>query len=515
MLKINNKHLKTEGQMKRFITIISILTFIFSTYSQIPNRGLVCYFPFEGDKKDYCNNLTKVLPVKARDTLVSDTNRFNKPNGAIRSGIPSDKSLIFEDTSNKLPFLTKEFTICFWAMRMANPTGALTQYIIVYGDTSNLLVDTLNKKGFKIYENSDGDICASYDNNKITIYNYMYTTYGKNWAFVAFTVKNDTIKGYFREYNNTKKETKESKGFSFTARTNTFSIGGHPKMREDGIIPQSSWCGRIDDICIYNRALTEQEIEIIYNATSSEINQSPSFTPYVVNTTAEVFKEFKYTIAVKNDDTYPITYKLSNDFIKISSIDNSSITITALPQLSDTGKKEIIITATDYLKDTSSVVVNITVTKPTKAPIIISKADTVAYVDKEYIYEIKLADSTEKITVSITEGIPFIPTGIKIEDKIIKWTPTAFQANKTFEFTITVKNIYENSATQKIRITVKDNPTSIIQVNSLKTEKTKEKSVIYLINGKKISGSIISHSLTIDRINNCKLLNIKKNKLSK
>lgn len=514
MLKINNKHLKTEGQMKRFIAIISIFTFVFisSTYSQIPNRGLVCYFPFEGNKKDYCNNLTKELPIKARDTLIADTNRFNKPNGAIRSGIPSDKALLFEDSSNKLPFLSKEFTICFWSYRMSNPTGAQIQYIMVYGDTVSPLIDTLNKKGFKIYEDPDGNICASYDNKKIKVYNY---TASRSWCFVAFTVKKDTIKGYFREYNNTKKETAKSTDFNFTIKANTFSIGGHPKMRKDGIIPQSSWCGKIDDICIYNRALTEQEIEIIYSTTTPEVNQSPSFTPYVVNTTAEVFKEFKYVIMVKNDDTYPITYNLSNDFIKISSSDNNSITITALPQLSDTGKKEVIITATDYLKDTSSILVNITVTKPTKAPVIISKADTVAYVDKEYIYEIKLADSTEKVTVSITEGIPFIPAGIKIENRTIKWTPTAFQANKTFEFTIAVKNIYENSATQKIRITIKDNFTSVIQTNTLRTEKVKEKPVIYLINGKKFNGNIISHSLTIDGINNCKLLTINKNRFFK
>lgn len=91
MLKINNKQFsKMEGQMKRFITIIFILTFVFisSTYSQIPNRGLVCYFPFEGNKNDYCNNLTKVLPIKLSDTLRIDTSRFNNPKGSAKSGIP-------------------------------------------------------------------------------------------------------------------------------------------------------------------------------------------------------------------------------------------------------------------------------------------------------------------------------------------------------------------------------------------------------------------------------------------
>jgi hypothetical protein len=310
---INKKiiNLKMEGLMKHSILILlCILSF---SFSQIPSRGLISFFPFNGSSKtqcnkDVCNNITKIVTYEPDYYLPNpDTSRFGEPNSAISlldNNIPGF-GLIFEDTANILPFKNKEFTVCIWICEPSYGRSGTSPYpIIVYGDS---ILD--KKEGFRIYREKS-NIYVSY-NNKTNIIKSV-SLYSDKWYFIAITVSNNTLRSYIRENNTNEIEKFEYNDFSIPSNVpNIFSIGALARTDEYKIKISRSYIGKIDDVCIYNRTLTENEITNIYNSTKATINKAPIFTPTKLDTSIKTLENLYYTINIQNDDNNDIKYFLN------------------------------------------------------------------------------------------------------------------------------------------------------------------------------------------------------------
>jgi hypothetical protein len=189
---------------------------------------------------------------------------------------------------------------------------------------------------------------------------------------------------------------------------------------------------------------------------------------------------------------------------------NIFLILQIILQLTDTVIYNIKLIAEDYLKDSSFMDILLRIKKPDNKLIITSKPDTIAYVDKEYQYEVKFSNPSIFSSLIVTEGKPYKPSNLKIHNSTITFTPTTFYANKTIELTIGAINIYGDTTFQIIQIKVKEEETSIINKSTvLKENKNIQNSPIYLINGKKVIINNKAHTIFVK--DNNKVIFIKNN----
>lgn len=501
--------LKMEDIMKN---PISILLLIFSlSFAQIPSRGLVAFFPFKDTIKDECNNITKVVPMELKYILKPEKDRFNQENSAALCYNNSYLGLTFEDTNNKLPFKSNNFTVCLWYYRRSDVSSYQPlDHLLVYGDSlihENGKIQPKKMDGFRIFEDSTVYIKVSYNNKIIKTYN-PYNS--ETWIFFGVSVSGNTIKTYLGKYNSTIVESETANDFSISQNIpNIFSIGTLPLVSEDTIGSFYSYRGKIDDISIYNRALSEEEITQIYNDTKSTINKAPIFLPSILDTTIKPLDFLTYTINIQNDDSFDNKYNINNGIATIVSYTNTTITLRIAPSLKDTGKHTIKLIAVDYLKDSSFMDIIITVKKPDNKLIITSTADSIAYVNKLYEYEVKFSNPELFSSLSVTKGTPSKPSNLKIKNTTIEFTPLPFYQDKTIALTIAAINIYKDTTFQTINIKIKGDETSTIQqpLTIIEKNNLNKNSPIYLINGKKINNNNTIHTIFI--INNNKILNLR------
>lgn len=200
----------------------------------IPTNGLVAYYPFNGNANDESGNGNNGTVNGA--TLTTD--RFGNPNSAY-----SFDGNDYIDCGSSVGDFSGNFSINVWIQ-----TTDATQDMILskYQNASNLwYLDKTNSSSF---------VLSTPDEN-IDLNGFVSVNDG-NWYMI--TVINDGIN--LSIYVNNTFDTSTSIGSynGFSTSANLY-IGGRQ------IASTLRFNGKIDDIRIYNRDLTTEEITLLYN----------------------------------------------------------------------------------------------------------------------------------------------------------------------------------------------------------------------------------------------------------
>ncbi len=226
--------------------IMSGMEWKFATSSVLITDGLAAYYPFNGNVNDESGNGNHGNVFGAALT----TDRFGKVNSAYNFDGVND--YIQVQNSNSLNSITEEYTICGWIKPMAlysewitvltkgNSTSTKTHYSVAYHSNSfhpELRITDLNNQSVIRYV----DITNCLDFGKWTFFCWKF----KRGAFEFY--KNDIALG---SYN--------------TGVTSLLQNGLPLEIGRDAPGQLEFLNGMLDDLRIYNRALTDSEIQTLY-----------------------------------------------------------------------------------------------------------------------------------------------------------------------------------------------------------------------------------------------------------
>lgn len=238
------------------------------------SNGLVAYYPFNGNANDESGNGNHGVVRGA--TLTAD--RFNNLSSAYR---------FVDSTYIELPqniYIYGNFTIALWVnVKQLSRWGR----IVEFGSgqwTNNVAISAA-------FENTDKpclSLCNSKECNNIVSETGMESN---RWVFLCITLKNSHVEFY-----------KDGKLW-LNSRNGLIPL---PELRTKCYIGKSSWPDNlnkeilIDDIRVYNRVLSEEEIKALNNLSTMDTNgKSDVDIDIPVNATA---KGNTYALIIGNED---------------------------------------------------------------------------------------------------------------------------------------------------------------------------------------------------------------------
>ena len=257
---------------KAYLMILMSALSVLNAYSQlpsyVPSNGLVGYWPFNGNANDESGNGNNGTVNGA--TLTAD-----------RNGL-ANKAYSFDGISNYI--------------KVNNSTSINiigTQITMSYWLNSNSNINDANYKGISkggynvgsgyefMYRNAYGG-----DNGVLSItggtgiqacdIGYNMNSVSGQWIHLVVTFNNGIVKfyvnGVYQQGNNCNQISQ------FVSNTDDLYIGKRN--------PSNSWAGllkgKLDDIGIWNRALTDQEITILYNGCTHETATTNSLNSIIL-----------------------------------------------------------------------------------------------------------------------------------------------------------------------------------------------------------------------------------------
>ncbi|MBC7413173.1 MAG: T9SS type A sorting domain-containing protein [Bacteroidia bacterium] len=299
--------------MKKIILFAS-LAFSINAFAQVPsyvpNNGLVGYWPFTGNANDESGNSHNGTVNGA--TLTTD--RFGNTSSAYNfTGTTNDITL-----ANSQTLVNGSFTVSAWCtIDVLSPSNYDAVLIGQFnGQISN---DRKWLFGYRSISSQRGisyyfcDNSGSFLSNAYTL-NWLpqvSTWYHITWIFTSANsietyvngILHSTVSLTLRNFNN-------------AASTILTKIGNGIDI---GSFAQLPWNGKIDDVGIWNRVLTQQEIQNLYNANICYQNVTVTDT-LVINTGITGFNPITYKNTIK---VYP---NPTNDHITIDNGNISNLT---------------------------------------------------------------------------------------------------------------------------------------------------------------------------------------------
>jgi hypothetical protein len=239
----------------KFTNLLFCLLSVFcSAFAQVPTNGLVAYYPFNGNANDESGNGNNGTVHGA--SLAAD--RFGKVNSAYAYGDLSQYVLCPD------VFDYKNRSVSVWF----NSTGLTNSQLIYCYDNTGLSygfdqLELVNNNGVSllVFKTCDGvqrlnvDISLNEWHNAITVFSNGVTTFYLDGVFV----------GQFQY----------SSYYTSGDGVNNFIIGSS-RLLENG--SDQHFIGLIDEVRIYNRALTEVEVQSLYN--ENRVNLSLGLVAY-------------------------------------------------------------------------------------------------------------------------------------------------------------------------------------------------------------------------------------------
>ena len=321
---------------------MTALTMAQNVPSYLPTNGLVGWWPFNGNANDESGNGNNGMVNGA--TLTSD--RFTNSNSAYNfDGISN--SIEYNILNLPISNQARSFSCWFYAFDISN-SSTQQKVILNYGSISNNQRNCIMHWGTGVsFIAQANDACAGCSGS--TAYYNPSTTIDSLWHNLIITYENDTIKGYLDGQ------------LSFTAPKvfatflTTMKIGYGVSSHWNG----EPFYGNLDDIGIWNRALTQQEITDLYNASVCANNTAITQQSNPLNTgTTAIF-------TASTSDPNPIYVWQSNlgqSFQTLNDMENYSGTNTATlnianVQLANHNQPIRVITTSGECIDTSNVAI--------------------------------------------------------------------------------------------------------------------------------------------------------------
>lgn len=378
--------------MKKILLILLLLAPLFS-FAQIPTNGLIAYYPFNGNANDASGNGNHGT---IQNGVSFSTDRFgNLGKAAIFDGVDDWISTSMQQTN------LSGYTVSGWFKTTDNEFAIVQNRGLENGGGTSLTLRYWEGRwGFSL----DGDF--------IWIGKYIPYTNDSNWIHVTGTW--DSRGDYwfsesqFKLYINGQlvSTTSETVGYvPVPANPNGFvKIGRHDAWNQ-------YFGGSMDDLLIYNRALNDSEVSILY---SSETNAISLATPTRIGgglTTLKAGTNYNFTTTIKNNGSTTwvgsIYRKVKNEtpvLISSNAVINAGtiyqINTTFTPQASQIGQNVQIELLT---RQGTNDFVNIGAINGTKNPVLVNiiPAITQPGNDKPFLFLSKSeASPGEAITIS-------------------------------------------------------------------------------------------------------------------
>jgi len=268
-----------------FGLLITTTIFAQNVPSYVPVNGLVGWWPFTGNASDSSGNANNGAVTGA--TLTTD--RFGHSNSAY--SFNGSSNYISMASVAHLPVGSAPRTISCWMYVTAYP-GAWTYNAVSYGTGSN-------NEAYMFGTNTDTTIVVQgWTNGYAGIYKYPLN----QWFFAACTYDGTNILIY-------------ANGTLIYSTTNTFNTiaGSSFTFGTRFDLANGYFTGKLDDIGIWNRALSQCEISKLYFATKNIITSNP------INDT--VFSSSTATFSITTDTgsaTYQWQQNAGAGFINLS-----------------------------------------------------------------------------------------------------------------------------------------------------------------------------------------------------
>ena len=261
----------TFKKMKKILLLLAMgvalttQTLFAQVPSYVPSNGLVGYWPFNGNANDESGNGNNGT---AMNGVLMTTDRFNNLNSAYSFDGIDDRifinNSIFDNGSN--------FTFSGWYFlnTNSNPNNGNDSHIILNTSPHNGLGFGMNWGSSNKYSISVGDGAPS--NSWNTLFNSQsnQNIEVQTWKFITLVKSSNTYSLYI---NGVIDQTWVANN-SVQSYLYKLYFGGC-----DPIISNEVINGKLDDITIYNRALTQQEITNLYNSSLSQTACIPANVP--------------------------------------------------------------------------------------------------------------------------------------------------------------------------------------------------------------------------------------------
>jgi hypothetical protein len=237
--------------------------------SNIPTAGLVAFYPFNGNANDASGNGNNGTVNGA--TLSSDRN------GVINNSYvfnPTNSSHIVVPFTNSLNSIQTGLTMAAWAFMDGGTSIGTPPRIMelrgAYGGGGNagfVMLAWGNSNTNRTFEtrwyNNSG-------NNNISI-SPTSTVAALNWHYLVYTADGNTGIGKFYVdgvlVNTNSGQVSQGTINACNYNNNSLYIGAEPNLL-------GKWGGKLDDIGIWNRALTQSEITALFNAPTAVASDS-------------------------------------------------------------------------------------------------------------------------------------------------------------------------------------------------------------------------------------------------
>lgn len=300
--------------MKKQLVILLLIACSYLTQAQIPTNGLVGYYPFTGNANDMSGNSANGTVYGA--TLTTD--RFGNANSAYSF---NGSSNYIEAVSTNLPLGNSTRTISAWIKTNGTWYG---RSIVNYGTVSDNLNFFMSCSGTNIGKIQAGEGAAyliGTSTINTNIWKHVVVSYdATNWnIYVNGILENSTASSAINTIDS------------------IFRIGRSVITNpSDGYY----WLGSLDDIRIYNRLLTSNEMNALYN--EGICSQSITVTDtLVINTNLTSLAPITYASTIKifpnpSKDHITIDYgnyaTLSGSTLKITNSIGTNVFTTPINQ---------------------------------------------------------------------------------------------------------------------------------------------------------------------------------------
>jgi hypothetical protein len=233
------------------LTALAIAGFAVTSLAQtvpnyVPSNGLVGWWPFNGNAVDESSNTNDGTVNGA--TLTTD--RFGNVNSAYS----------FNGTNNRIEIVDaatlrcRKITLSAWVLMNTNAIGQ----IIYKGNLTNAQSEVYALNGNALFSIKINSNCIAGQGWKNSLFNQ---SVGQGqWHHLVSTFNGDTIKNYF---DGVFSSSNNYNGLIDSCLNSNLRFGYNHNLNNNNGGP---WNGKIDDIGIWNRALTKQEITGLYNA---------------------------------------------------------------------------------------------------------------------------------------------------------------------------------------------------------------------------------------------------------
>jgi len=273
---------------------------------------LVAYYPFSGNAKD-------VTPFKNNASVsgaVLSTDRFGKANKAYDfNGL---NATVTADNSTQLN--SPQTSVSFWANVKELPAQGEV-YIASFGGWQERWKISLPSHGKPVFTTNHANGISDMDSGDGN------ALVPGEWTHVVMIHDGAKDKIY---WNGAVVAEKEVAG-DLNDTDKAFGIGYNP------IDVSNYFNGQLDEVQIYNVALTDQEVADLYAAQSVAPAEADNVAPTAPLdlAAAVVFTDVNLTWRAATDDVAVVAYNIYQDMVKIHTTDQTTAAITGLSQLTN------------------------------------------------------------------------------------------------------------------------------------------------------------------------------------